>query len=45
MPIDSRRLRHLPAALRGPYAHALDLLRARSHWTQAQGLDLLLDPQ
>ncbi|MEU9557315.1 SAV_2336 N-terminal domain-related protein [Streptomyces fumanus] len=45
VPIDSRRLRHLPVALRGPYAHALDLLRARSHWTQAQGLDLLLDPQ
>ncbi|MFF5101170.1 SAV_2336 N-terminal domain-related protein [Streptomyces sp. NPDC000134] len=44
-PIDSRHLRHLPPALRGPYGHALDLLRSRSHWTQTRGLELLLDPQ
>jgi phosphoglycolate phosphatase-like HAD superfamily hydrolase/DNA-binding SARP family transcriptional activator len=45
VPIDSRRLHHLPPALRGPYGHTLDLLRSRSHWTQARGLDLLTDPQ
>ncbi|GAA4806546.1 SAV_2336 N-terminal domain-related protein [Streptomyces ziwulingensis] len=45
VPIDSRQLTHLPEALRGPYAHALDLLMSRSLATQVQGRDLLTDPE
>ncbi|MGP2438713.1 SAV_2336 N-terminal domain-related protein [Streptomyces sp. JW3] len=44
VPVDSRRLGHLPAALQGPFAHALDLLMSPSLQAQRQGRDLLTDP-
>ncbi|MFD4259912.1 SAV_2336 N-terminal domain-related protein [Streptomyces sp. NPDC058534] len=43
LPIDSRHLDRLPAALRLPYAHAFDQLMSTSAATQAQGVDLLTD--
>ncbi|MFI7347955.1 SAV_2336 N-terminal domain-related protein [Streptomyces sp. NPDC049936] len=45
VPIDSRHLDRLPAALRIHYAHAFDQLMSASSATQAQGLDLLTDPR
>ncbi|MFB7651609.1 MULTISPECIES: SAV_2336 N-terminal domain-related protein [unclassified Streptomyces] len=44
VPIDSRHLDRLPAALRIHYAHAFDQLMSASPTTQAQGVDLLTDP-
>ncbi|MFK0118522.1 SAV_2336 N-terminal domain-related protein [Streptomyces sp. NPDC090994] len=45
VPVDSRRLVLLPPALRGPFAHALDLLMSPSLGAQRQGRDLLTDPE
>ncbi|MEU6454307.1 SAV_2336 N-terminal domain-related protein [Streptomyces sp. NPDC047065] len=45
VPIDSRHLDRLPAALRIHYAHAFDQLMSTSSATQAQGVDLLTDPR
>ncbi|WP_432098542.1 SAV_2336 N-terminal domain-related protein [Streptomyces sp. WAC 04229] len=45
VPIDSRHLDRLPAALRIHYAHAFDQLMSASPATQAQGVDLLTDPR
>ncbi|XVV39455.1 BTAD domain-containing putative transcriptional regulator [Streptomyces sp. CA-100214] len=45
VPIDSRHLDRLPAALRIHYAHAFDQLMSASSATQAQGVDLLTDPR
>ncbi|WP_432080746.1 SAV_2336 N-terminal domain-related protein [Streptomyces sp. WAC 04229] len=45
VPIDSRRLDRLPAALRIHYAHAFDQLMSTAPATQAQGVDLLTDPR
>ncbi|MEU4658299.1 SAV_2336 N-terminal domain-related protein, partial [Streptomyces sp. NPDC023723] len=44
LPVDSGRLGHLPPDLRGPFAHALDLLMSPSLQAQRQGRDLLTDP-
>ncbi|GGU43594.1 SAV_2336 N-terminal domain-related protein [Streptomyces daghestanicus] len=45
MPVDPGRLEHLPPVLRGPFAHALDLLMSPSPPAQLQGRDLLTDPE
>ncbi|MFI1416572.1 SAV_2336 N-terminal domain-related protein [Streptomyces sp. NPDC020731] len=45
VPIDPRNLGHLPQDLREKYAHTFELLMSPSLGVQAQGRDLLLDPE